>query len=56
MVSGLALAAFAAAAMSQRPGPGEVLIQVHAVSVNRTLDAVVRAGKYARSLSLGAAA
>jgi NADPH:quinone reductase len=28
------------------PGPGEVLIRVHAVSVNRTLDLVVRAGKY----------
>lgn len=34
------------------PGPGEVLIKVHAVSVNRTLDAVVRAGKYARRVSL----
>ena len=30
------------------PGPGEVLIAVHAVTVNRTLDLVVRAGKYAR--------
>ena len=30
------------------PGPGEVLIKVHAVSVNRTLDTKVRAGKYAR--------
>jgi NADPH:quinone reductase len=29
------------------PGPGEVLIRVHAVSVNRTLDLNVRAGKYA---------
>ena len=29
------------------PGPNEVLIRVHAVSVNRTLDLVVRAGKYA---------
>jgi NADPH:quinone reductase len=28
------------------PGPGEVLIRVHAVSVNRTLDLVVRSGKY----------
>jgi NADPH:quinone reductase len=28
------------------PGPGEVLIRVHAVSVNRTLDLVVRAGTY----------
>jgi DHA2 family multidrug resistance protein len=34
------------------PGPGEVLIKVHAVSVNRTLDAVVRAGKYARRVTL----
>ncbi len=34
------------------PGPGDVLIQVHAVSVNRTLDLIVRAGKYARSVSL----
>jgi len=29
-----------------------VLIKVHAVSVNRTLDCVVRAGKYARPVSL----
>jgi NADPH2:quinone reductase len=29
-----------------------VLIKVHAVSVNRTLDTVVRAGKYARRVSL----
>lgn len=29
-----------------KPGPGEVLIEVHAVSVNRTLDCVVRAGRY----------
>jgi NADPH:quinone reductase-like Zn-dependent oxidoreductase len=34
------------------PGPGEVLIQVHAVSVNRTLDTKVRAGKYARPVKL----
>ena len=34
------------------PGPGEVLIEVHAVSVNRTLDTVVRAGKYARRVTL----
>jgi NADPH2:quinone reductase len=33
------------------PGPGEVLIKVHAVSVNRTLDLIVRSGKYARSIS-----
>ena len=30
------------------PGLGEVLVKVHAVSVNRTLDLAVRAGKYAR--------
>ena len=30
------------------PGVGEVLVEVHAVSVNRTLDLVVRAGKYPR--------
>jgi NADPH:quinone reductase-like Zn-dependent oxidoreductase len=29
-----------------RPGPGEVVIAVKAVSVNRTLDVVVRSGKY----------
>ena len=29
------------------PGPGEVLIDVRAVSVNRTLDLAVRAGRYA---------
>jgi NADPH:quinone reductase len=34
------------------PGQGEVLIKVHAVSVNRTLDCVVRAGKYARRVAL----
>jgi NADPH2:quinone reductase len=34
------------------PGPGEVLIRVHAVSVNRTLDLVVRAGTYARPVTL----
>ena len=34
------------------PGPGEVLIKVHAVSVNRTLDTVVRAGKYVRRVTL----
>ncbi len=31
-----------------QPGPGEVLVGVHAVSVNRTLDLAVRAGTYAR--------
>ena len=34
------------------PGPAEMLIKVHAVSVNRTLDTVVRAGKYARRVTL----
>ena len=34
------------------PGPGEVLVQVHAVSVNRTLDLIVRSGKYARPVKL----
>jgi NADPH:quinone reductase-like Zn-dependent oxidoreductase len=35
-----------------QPGPGEVLIEVAAVSVNRTLDLVVRAGRYARRVEL----
>ena len=34
------------------PGPGEVLLKVHAVSVNRTLDTKVRAGTYARPVKL----
>jgi len=34
------------------PGPGEVLIRVHAVSVNRTLDLAVRAGTYAVAAAL----
>jgi NADPH:quinone reductase-like Zn-dependent oxidoreductase len=34
------------------PGPGEVLIKVHAVSVNRTLDLIARAGKYPRPIAL----
>ncbi len=34
------------------PGPGEVLIEVHAVSVNRTLDLIVRAGQYPRPVKL----
>src|SRR3954465_1307775 len=34
------------------PGPGEVLIRVKAVSVNRTLDLVVRSGKYAMPVKL----
>jgi len=35
-----------------RPGSGEVLIRVHAVSVNRTLDLAVRAGTYPASVAL----
>lgn len=34
------------------PGPGEVLVEVHAVSVNRTLDLVVRAGEYGAPIRL----
>ena len=34
------------------PGAGEVVIRVHAVSVNRTLDLTVRAGKYGRPVTL----
>src|SRR5438552_10918813 len=34
------------------PGPGEVLIRVHAVSVNRTLDLAVRAGTYPARVEL----
>ena len=34
------------------PGPGEALIKVHAVSINRTLDTVVRAGNYGRRVTL----
>lgn len=34
------------------PGPGEVLIRVHAVSVNRTLDLAVRAGEYPAAIAL----
>ena len=30
------------------PGPNEVVIEIHAVSVNRTLDLAVRAGTYVR--------
>jgi NADPH:quinone reductase len=33
-------------------GPGEVVVEVHAVSVNRTLDLVLRAGKYAKPVAL----
>ncbi len=35
-----------------QPGPGDVLLKVEAVSVNRTLDLAVRAGRYARSVRL----
>lgn len=35
-----------------RPEPGEVLVEVHAVSVNRTLDLVVRAGRYGAPVKL----
>jgi NADPH:quinone reductase-like Zn-dependent oxidoreductase len=34
------------------PGPGEVLVEVAAVSVNRTLDIIVRTGKYPRPVKL----
>jgi NADPH:quinone reductase-like Zn-dependent oxidoreductase len=34
------------------PQAGEVLVKVHAVSVNRTLDLAVRAGTYARKVQL----
>jgi NADPH:quinone reductase len=34
------------------PGPGEVLVRVHAVSVNRTLDLAVRAGTYPARVEL----
>jgi NADPH2:quinone reductase len=35
-----------------RPEPDEVLIEVRAVSVNRTLDCVARAGQYSRPIPL----
>src|SRR5215470_14655871 len=34
------------------PAPGEVLVRVHSVSVNRTLDLVVRAGEYPSDVKL----
>jgi NADPH:quinone reductase len=34
------------------PGPGEVLVRVHAVSVNRTLDLILRAGAYSLPVAL----
>ncbi|HEY1364500.1 MAG TPA: zinc-binding dehydrogenase [Xanthobacteraceae bacterium] len=39
-------------AADPEPGPDDVLVEVHAVSVNRTLDLAVRAGTYARLPSL----
>ena len=33
-------------------GAGEVVIEVHAVSVNRTLDLILRSGKYAKKITL----
>jgi len=35
-----------------RAGAGEILIKVHSVSVNRTLDCIVRAGKYPVKIQL----
>lgn len=35
-----------------KPAPGEILIKVYSVSVNRTLDCVVRAGKYPVKIEL----
>jgi NADPH:quinone reductase len=35
------------------PGSDEVLIRIHAVSVNRTLDLAVRAGTYAMTVASG---
>ncbi len=34
------------------PGPGEVVVRVHAVSVNRTLDLILRSGKYSLPITL----
>jgi NADPH:quinone reductase-like Zn-dependent oxidoreductase len=34
------------------PAAGEILIRVHSVSVNRTLDCIVRAGKYPMKIQL----
>jgi NADPH2:quinone reductase len=34
------------------PGPGEILVKVHSVSVNRTLDLVVRQGTYPVKIQL----
>jgi NADPH:quinone reductase len=35
-----------------QPGPGEVVVRVHAVSVNRTLDLILRAGAYSLPIQL----
>ncbi len=35
-----------------RPTPGEILLKVHSVSVNRTLDLIVRAGMYPVKIQL----
>ena len=35
-----------------QPGPGDIVVEVRAVSVNRTLDLAVRAGTYPRSPAL----
>jgi NADPH:quinone reductase-like Zn-dependent oxidoreductase len=35
-----------------KPAAGEALIKIHSVSVNRTLDCVVRAGKYPVNIRL----
>src|SRR5262245_49367081 len=34
------------------PGPDELVVEVHAVSVNRTLDLAVRAGTYVAPIKL----
>ena len=35
-----------------KPGANEILLKVHSVSVNRTLDLIVRAGKYPVKIQL----
>ena len=35
-----------------QPTPGEILLKVHSVSVNRTLDLIVRAGRYPLKIQL----
>lgn len=39
-------------APTPEPGPGDVIVAVRSVSVNRTLDLVVRAGRYPRPVKL----